>query len=234
MKAGGTFALTADLDFGPNFGLVSKYYKSRSSYLATTGEIRLANTDTIVFRNAGNTANLAFGAGSTNAVPQYNGIDIVNLSTSQTLTNKTLTGAILNSPTITGLILSGVTVSNSTLTSNTVNDKLNFGAAIFDALVSFPLAITASPLPIFSFPLTTNTTNQNIIVEYSVKCGSNKEIGSIFITSDGTVVQLAPGSLNLASTGVVFSVDVNSDNVRLLYTATATGTIKYLTRRWAD
>jgi len=237
MKAGGTFALTAPLNFGPNFGLVAKYYQSLAGSVVTTGEVRLANSDTIVFRNAGNTANLAFGTGSTNAIPQYNGIDLVNLSTSQTLTNKTLTGAILNSPTITGLLFNSITITSSILTSNTVNDKLNFGTAIFDAmaLVAFTLADNiSSPTPVFTFAL---PGNENIVVEYSIKRNGIKEIGNMFITSDGSIAQVALGSLNLASTGIVFTADVNTGTVRLLYTSTNTGvsgTMKYLTRRWAD
>src|SRR5260221_1061098 len=48
-KAGGSFPLTADVDFGPTFGLKSPYYKSESAGLATTGVLRLGATDTITF-----------------------------------------------------------------------------------------------------------------------------------------------------------------------------------------
>lgn len=56
--SGGTFPLTADANFGGNFGLVSIYFKSRSSNIATVGILRLANTDTIGFRNSSNDGNL--------------------------------------------------------------------------------------------------------------------------------------------------------------------------------
>lgn len=87
-KAGGLFSLTADVDFGPNFGLKSTYYKTRSANIATAGQFRLANSDVISFRNSGNSANLNFGAGSSDAIPSWNSIDLVNLSTAQTLSNK--------------------------------------------------------------------------------------------------------------------------------------------------
>lgn len=55
----GTFALTGDLSFGPSFGLVSNYYKSRTANIATAGILRLAKTDSIDWRNNANSANLA-------------------------------------------------------------------------------------------------------------------------------------------------------------------------------
>lgn len=58
-KSGGTFALLADTNFGATYGLVSEYYKSNSSNIATAGELRLSNTDTIQFRNGANNGNLS-------------------------------------------------------------------------------------------------------------------------------------------------------------------------------
>ncbi len=55
--AGGTRELTADLNFGSNFGVVSTYYKSRGSNLATAGVVRLSNNESIGWRNAANGAN---------------------------------------------------------------------------------------------------------------------------------------------------------------------------------
>lgn len=58
-RAGGNFPLTADANFGASFGLVSLYYKSRSSNIATAGTVRLASADPgIVFRNNANSGNL--------------------------------------------------------------------------------------------------------------------------------------------------------------------------------
>ena len=53
-KTGGNFTLTADANFGPNYGLVTEYVKSNSANVASTGEVRLANTDKIAFRNSTN------------------------------------------------------------------------------------------------------------------------------------------------------------------------------------
>jgi len=60
-QTGGVFTLTADANFGPNFGLMSKYFKSITTLPATAGAIRLSKTDTIDWRNNANSANLALG-----------------------------------------------------------------------------------------------------------------------------------------------------------------------------
>jgi hypothetical protein len=56
--SGGSFPLTADADFGANFGLKSAYYKSRAANVSSTGILRLGNAQTIAWRNNGNTDNL--------------------------------------------------------------------------------------------------------------------------------------------------------------------------------
>lgn len=61
---GGNFTLTADTNFGANFGLISTYYKSRTSDISTAGALRLANTDTIGWRNAANGGNLLLSVDS--------------------------------------------------------------------------------------------------------------------------------------------------------------------------
>lgn len=57
-KSGGTFTLTADLDFGASFGVKSLYYKSRNTNPASTGIIRLGSAESIVWRNNANSGDL--------------------------------------------------------------------------------------------------------------------------------------------------------------------------------
>lgn len=87
--SGGTFTLGADVDFGASFGLKSAYYKSRALNPATTGIVRLGNTETISWRNAANSANLSLTANASNRL-QYNSIEVVDLSTAQSLSSKSL------------------------------------------------------------------------------------------------------------------------------------------------
>lgn len=55
-KNGGPFTLSTDVDFGPSAGLKTAYVSGRSN-AATSGLLRLSNTDTIQFRNAAGTGN---------------------------------------------------------------------------------------------------------------------------------------------------------------------------------
>ena len=85
---GGTFTLGADVNFGANFGLKSAYYSSRTSNPSSSGLLRLANTDTIGFRNGANDGNLLLGISSNKL--QFNAVDLSDISTAQTLTNKSI------------------------------------------------------------------------------------------------------------------------------------------------
>ncbi len=74
-KAGGTFTLTADVDFGASFGLKSLYYKTRTANLADSGQFRLAKTDVMNWRNNANSANLSLGIDSSDRLT-FNGVPI--------------------------------------------------------------------------------------------------------------------------------------------------------------
>jgi hypothetical protein len=52
-KTGGSFTLTADVDFGANYGVKSAYYKSRGT-VSSAGIMRFANAESIGWRNAAN------------------------------------------------------------------------------------------------------------------------------------------------------------------------------------
>lgn len=75
-KTGGTFTLGADVDFGSSFGLKSAYYKSRHATPATTGQVRLGNTEGIFWRNAANGANLGLSVDASNILT-FNGNPII-------------------------------------------------------------------------------------------------------------------------------------------------------------
>jgi hypothetical protein len=66
--SGGSFPLTADADFGGSFGLKSIYYKSRAVTPATTGVIRLGNTEIIAWRNAGGGGNITISVNGSDQV----------------------------------------------------------------------------------------------------------------------------------------------------------------------
>lgn len=65
---GGLATLTAELDLGASFGLTSLYYKGRNANPAAAGILRLAGTDTIGWRNRGNSADVALAVDSGDAL----------------------------------------------------------------------------------------------------------------------------------------------------------------------
>lgn len=71
-RDGGLFALLSELNFGGNFGVRAPYFKSATTLPANTGVLRLARTDSISWRNAANTADLALSVGTDNIL-RFNG-----------------------------------------------------------------------------------------------------------------------------------------------------------------
>lgn len=88
--AGGTFTLTADANFGANFGLKSLYYKSRNANVAATGIIRLGSAEMICWRDNANANDLEL---TTNASDQltFNGLVIATSTGALNGTTLTLT-----------------------------------------------------------------------------------------------------------------------------------------------
>lgn len=66
-KAGGSFALTAGVDFGASFGLASISYAGRSTP-ATAGLFRLGNAQAVSWRNQANSGNLDLIVNSSNVL----------------------------------------------------------------------------------------------------------------------------------------------------------------------
>lgn len=133
-KTGGTFTLSADVDFGANYGLKSKYFKSNSSNIADAGSVRLSNTDVIDWRNNANGGNLALGVDTSDRL-NFNGNPIVS-SSALTGSRAVATDAsgVLTSSSVTSTELgysSGVTASlcgtsqSCTLTNKTIDADNN-------------------------------------------------------------------------------------------------------------
>lgn len=75
-RSGGTFTLSAEVDFGASFGLKSLYYKSRGTNPSTTGILRLANLEGVGWRNAANNADLLLTVNASNEL-LFNGIPVL-------------------------------------------------------------------------------------------------------------------------------------------------------------
>lgn len=94
-RNGGNQALSADLNTG-TFGFVVPYIKSNGSNLAQSGQVRLANNESIVWRNAANGADITLKVNGSDVL-EYNGVALstaasaVTLTGAQTVADKTLT-----------------------------------------------------------------------------------------------------------------------------------------------
>ena len=77
-KAGGSFTLTADVDFGANFGLKAIKFSSRGTP-STVGVVRLGNNESVGWRNAGNAADLELKV-NTSDILEFNGNPLLTLA----------------------------------------------------------------------------------------------------------------------------------------------------------
>jgi len=91
-KSGGSFPLTAEVDFGNSFGLATIYIKSKSTNPGTSGVLRLAFGDQIVWRNFNNTGNLILeyfrNTDFNYNILRFNGEEIIDQDSQQFLQNK--------------------------------------------------------------------------------------------------------------------------------------------------
>lgn len=132
-KAGGAFTLTAEVDFGATYGLKSAYFKSRGT-VAAAGVVRLANTELISWRNAANSADLGIRLSASNWI-QFNSVDLADISTAQTLTNKTVD---VSANTFTNIVNANISASaaiaRSKLASGTASHVLiNDGSGVMSS-----------------------------------------------------------------------------------------------------
>ena len=131
-KAGGTFTLTAEVDFGATYGLKSVYFKSRATSPATSGQVRLGNAESIGWRNAANSANLLLTVDATDTL-LFNGTAVQ--------------GAISVSDTSTiDLSLVASTLSASIIAGSITNTHINAAAAIAYSKLNLAASVTNSDL----------------------------------------------------------------------------------------
>lgn len=78
--------------------------------------------------------------------------------------------------------------------------------------------------------------SENVIIDYSILRGANKETGTFTITSDGTNIDYSQTSANIGNTGTTLFADINVSTLRFRYTSDSggTGSIKYTVKRWSN
>lgn len=124
---------------------------------------------------------------------------------------------------------SSVTISDTGVITQATN-------LVLDILTTATLADnTAVAAEVFTLP---HATYSSAIVEYTIKRGSgNREIGHLYIVTDGTTAEFTAAGAVLGTLGVTFTADISGANMRLLYTTTNTGTsatMKYRIKKWLN
>src|SRR5665213_308354 len=110
--SGGNFPLTAQANFGPNFGVTALNLITQTTHPASTGFLRLANADTIVFRNVANNADLALAVNGSNNLT-FNG---VALCLTALATNEIYVGNASNVPVAVAMSGDATIVASGALT----------------------------------------------------------------------------------------------------------------------
>lgn len=140
-KSGGLFTLTADVDFGANFGLKSVYFKTRAANPAGAGQFRLGNTESVSWRNAANNANLALLVNASNVL-EFNGNQLLTSTGSLTASRAMVTDAssVITTSAVTATeqgYLSGVTSAIQTQ----LNAKAPAANPTFTGTITTPLTV---------------------------------------------------------------------------------------------
>lgn len=77
--------------------------------------------------------------------------------------------------------------------------------------------------------------NDAIVVKYSIKRGTNVEVGHFYITNDGTIAGLSGQGNALSPIGISFGAVINTTNVELTFLSDNSGLdaeIKYSVEKW--
>jgi len=145
-KSGGSFTLTAEVDFGATYGIKVNYIKSQTSNVASTGVIRLARADIISWRDQANANDLELGVDSSDRLT-FNGNPIVPssaLTASRALQSDASGVVSTSSVTSTELgYVSGVTSAIQTQLDSKITENVG---AIVNADVNASAAIDRSKL----------------------------------------------------------------------------------------
>ena len=111
---GGSFPLLADVNFGPNYGILAPYFKSGQPNPSTTGVIRLTKSETLSWRNNANTADIPLSIGPTDNL-LFNGLPIAGTGTVSSVgvasSDLTVSGSPVTGSGVISLALNTVPVS---------------------------------------------------------------------------------------------------------------------------
>lgn len=199
-KAGGLFALLAEADFGSSYGLKSLYYKTRTSNVASSGQVRFARPDVISWRNQANSANLDLAVDSSDNLT-FNGVPVVgSFTVSDTSTiDLTLLASVLSAD------IKNNSITNAMINSSAAIDysKLNLASSIVNSDISNSAAIAYSKLNLASSIVNADISNSAAIAY------SKLNLATSIVNADISAgAAIAYSKLNLASS--IVNADISN------------------------
>ena len=101
-----------------------------------------------------------------------------------------------------------------------------------DSLLAFSLLDNTANQAIGTYSASTNNA---MIIEYSITRGTNAEVGTIHLINNGSTVQLSSQSSQIGDCGTTFSAALSGGNIIFYASTTSTGTpgtLKFSAKRW--
>lgn len=199
-----SFPLNQELSFGSSYGLKVQYIKSQGANSASTGVFRLANAESIKWRNQANNADLDLTVNSSNAL-QYNGATL--LDTAGTGLTGLITNAMVSNSA--AIAYSKLSLSNSIVNADISSSaaiaysKLNLTGNIVNADISNSASIAYSKLN-----LATSIVNADISASAAIAYSKLALTNSLVNADISSSAAIAYSKLNL--TGAILNADISS------------------------
>ncbi len=212
----GLFTLTGDLSFGTGFGILSKYFTSVALNAASTGLLRLANAESIAWRNAAHDGDNLLSLSSNTL--QYNGASVLLAGGSGFVSSITGTANQVIASAATGAVTlslpqSIATTSAITFGSALINGPLSLSPASGNPRIAFDttgggvvtLDVPAAASTTFSLHLPSAQGAAHSLLQndgsgnLSWSAGSGDFVSSITGTANQIIASASTGSVTLST-----------------------------------
>jgi len=203
-KAGGSFTLTANVDFGASFGLKSAFFGSRTANPSSAGLLRLANIDTFGFRNAANSGDLLFSINPANDHLLFDGVDLSASSSSGNVVgpvNSTDNAVTRFNGT------SGQLIQNSGVVIDDSNNVTGVAALTASGALSFG-SIAATPA--------------NLVIDAYTRPTGSSTVGVRGVAVSGVIAFTSTSTTNVDITNATVTITTTGRPVRLYLQAKPT------------
>jgi hypothetical protein len=196
------FPIVQDLSFGTSFGLKLQYLKSQAANPSATGQVRLGNAESVSWRNAANSADLALSVNSTDAL-QFNGSSVLMPGLGSIVNSDISASAVIDYSKL-SVPAGAIAYLKLSLTDSVVNSDVSASAAIDYSKINVPaLAIAYSKIT-----LSNSVVNTDIAASAAIVYSKLSLAGSIVNADVSTSAAIAYSKLAL--TGAVLNADISA------------------------